>query len=258
MPPEAPPSSSVTLAPPPCCRARCIASCAFCAACRWSVLPLQAREIVVRSNHAMIHRIDDDGGTLTVQRVLHAARQWPAPKATPETPSTPNRLRQRNHIRTLADPPNPGLMDERRDRGFAGRADDQRPARSRHRHVEKPALLLDTARLVRIAPLLGAEQPHLIPLQALGAVGRQQRHRVAFGLLVLVRLRGHVLGALHARASARCHHRRPRPPALGEPPTPTPTPPPGLENPSHTISSAATLRLSSVCSMSNPSSLSST
>ncbi|MCW5260907.1 type II toxin-antitoxin system RelE/ParE family toxin [Verminephrobacter eiseniae] len=34
---------------------------------------------MVRSNHAMIHRIDDDGGTLTVLRVLHAARQWPAP-----------------------------------------------------------------------------------------------------------------------------------------------------------------------------------
>ncbi|KAB7560129.1 hypothetical protein ET532_022610 [Verminephrobacter sp. Larva24] len=27
----------------------------------------------------MIYRIDDDGGTLTVLRVLHAARRWPAP-----------------------------------------------------------------------------------------------------------------------------------------------------------------------------------
>ncbi|MCW5233524.1 type II toxin-antitoxin system RelE/ParE family toxin [Verminephrobacter eiseniae] len=37
------------------------------------------REIVVRPNYVMIYRIDDDGGTLTVLRVLHAARRWPAP-----------------------------------------------------------------------------------------------------------------------------------------------------------------------------------
>src|SRR6218665_8895 len=57
-------------------------------------------------------------------------------------------------INLLPPPLTPGLMHERRDRGFAGRADDQRRARSRHRHVEQPALLLDTARLVRKAPLL--------------------------------------------------------------------------------------------------------
>ena len=36
------------------------------------------REIVVRPNYIMVYRIEDDGGTLAVLRVLHAAQQWPA------------------------------------------------------------------------------------------------------------------------------------------------------------------------------------
>lgn len=36
------------------------------------------REIVVRPDYVMIYRIEDDGGTLAVLRVLHAAQQWPA------------------------------------------------------------------------------------------------------------------------------------------------------------------------------------
>ncbi|MFZ5499463.1 MAG: type II toxin-antitoxin system RelE/ParE family toxin [Pseudomonadota bacterium] len=36
------------------------------------------REIVVRPNYVMVYRIEDDGDTLAVLRVLHAAQQWPA------------------------------------------------------------------------------------------------------------------------------------------------------------------------------------
>lgn len=35
------------------------------------------REIVVRTNYVMVYRIEDDGNTVSVLRVLHAARQWP-------------------------------------------------------------------------------------------------------------------------------------------------------------------------------------
>ena len=35
------------------------------------------REIVVRPNYVMVYRVEDDGGTLCVLRVLHAAQQWP-------------------------------------------------------------------------------------------------------------------------------------------------------------------------------------
>lgn len=35
------------------------------------------REIVVRPNYVMIYRIEDEGDTLAVLRVLHAAQQWP-------------------------------------------------------------------------------------------------------------------------------------------------------------------------------------
>lgn len=35
------------------------------------------REIVVRPNYVMVYRIEDDGGTVAVLRVLHAAQQWP-------------------------------------------------------------------------------------------------------------------------------------------------------------------------------------
>ena len=35
------------------------------------------REIVVRPNYVMVYRVEDDGGTLTVLRVLHAAQKWP-------------------------------------------------------------------------------------------------------------------------------------------------------------------------------------
>lgn len=35
------------------------------------------REIVVRPNYVMVYRIEDDGSTLAVLRVLHAAQQWP-------------------------------------------------------------------------------------------------------------------------------------------------------------------------------------
>lgn len=35
------------------------------------------REIVVRPNYVMVYRIENEGGTLAVLRVLHAAQQWP-------------------------------------------------------------------------------------------------------------------------------------------------------------------------------------
>lgn len=35
------------------------------------------REIVVRPNYIMVYRVEDEGGTLTILRVLHAARQRP-------------------------------------------------------------------------------------------------------------------------------------------------------------------------------------
>lgn len=35
------------------------------------------REIVVRPSYVMVYRIEADGATVTVLRVLHAARQWP-------------------------------------------------------------------------------------------------------------------------------------------------------------------------------------
>lgn len=35
------------------------------------------REIVVRPNYVMVYRIEDDGDTLAVLRVKHAAQQWP-------------------------------------------------------------------------------------------------------------------------------------------------------------------------------------
>ena len=35
------------------------------------------REIVVRPNYILVYRIEDEGGTLVVLRVLHAAQQWP-------------------------------------------------------------------------------------------------------------------------------------------------------------------------------------
>ena len=35
------------------------------------------REIVVRPNYVMVYRVEDDGCTLTVLRVLHAAQKWP-------------------------------------------------------------------------------------------------------------------------------------------------------------------------------------
>jgi len=35
------------------------------------------REIVVRSNYVMVYRIEDEGDTVTMLRVLHAAQQWP-------------------------------------------------------------------------------------------------------------------------------------------------------------------------------------
>ena len=38
------------------------------------------REIVVRPNYVMVYRIEDDGDTLAVLRVLHAVRQWPPAK----------------------------------------------------------------------------------------------------------------------------------------------------------------------------------
>lgn len=36
------------------------------------------REIVVRPNYVMVYRIEDEGGTVAVLRVLHAAQRWPA------------------------------------------------------------------------------------------------------------------------------------------------------------------------------------
>ena len=35
------------------------------------------REIVVRPNYVLVYRIEDNGGTVAMLRVLHAARQWP-------------------------------------------------------------------------------------------------------------------------------------------------------------------------------------
>ncbi|MCX8518183.1 MAG: type II toxin-antitoxin system RelE/ParE family toxin [Rhodoferax sp.] len=37
------------------------------------------REIVVRPNYIMVYRIEDQGATLAVLRVLHAGQQWPRP-----------------------------------------------------------------------------------------------------------------------------------------------------------------------------------
>lgn len=36
------------------------------------------REIVVRPNYVMVYRIEDEGGTLAVLRVLHATQKWPS------------------------------------------------------------------------------------------------------------------------------------------------------------------------------------
>ena len=36
------------------------------------------REIVVRPNYVLVYRIEDEGATLAVLRVLHAAQQWPS------------------------------------------------------------------------------------------------------------------------------------------------------------------------------------
>lgn len=35
------------------------------------------REIVVRPNYIMVYRIEDEGSTVAVLRVLHASQQWP-------------------------------------------------------------------------------------------------------------------------------------------------------------------------------------
>jgi addiction module RelE/StbE family toxin len=35
------------------------------------------REIVVRPSYVMVYHIEEDGNTVAVPRVLHAARQWP-------------------------------------------------------------------------------------------------------------------------------------------------------------------------------------
>lgn len=35
------------------------------------------REIVVRPNYVMVYRIEDDGNTVAMLRVLHAAQKWP-------------------------------------------------------------------------------------------------------------------------------------------------------------------------------------
>ena len=35
------------------------------------------REIVVRPNYVMVYRVEDNGGTVAILRVLHAAQQWP-------------------------------------------------------------------------------------------------------------------------------------------------------------------------------------
>lgn len=37
------------------------------------------REIVVRPNYIMVYRVEDDGSTLVVLRILHASQQWPLP-----------------------------------------------------------------------------------------------------------------------------------------------------------------------------------
>jgi addiction module RelE/StbE family toxin len=38
------------------------------------------REIVVRPNYVMVYRIEDQGRTVSVLRVLHARQQWPPPE----------------------------------------------------------------------------------------------------------------------------------------------------------------------------------
>ncbi|TAH48794.1 MAG: type II toxin-antitoxin system RelE/ParE family toxin [Betaproteobacteria bacterium] len=35
------------------------------------------REIVVRPNYVVVYRIEDEGDTVAVLRVLHAAQRWP-------------------------------------------------------------------------------------------------------------------------------------------------------------------------------------
>lgn len=35
------------------------------------------REVVIRPNYVLVYRIEDEGGTLSVLRVMHAAQQWP-------------------------------------------------------------------------------------------------------------------------------------------------------------------------------------
>jgi addiction module RelE/StbE family toxin len=37
------------------------------------------REIVVRPNYVMVYRIEDQGRTVSMLRVLHAKQQWPPP-----------------------------------------------------------------------------------------------------------------------------------------------------------------------------------
>ncbi len=36
-----------------------------------------AREIVVRPNYVMVYRVAEEGDTLAILRVLHAAQRWP-------------------------------------------------------------------------------------------------------------------------------------------------------------------------------------
>lgn len=36
-----------------------------------------ARELVVRPNYVMVYRIEDEGATVAILRVLHAAQKWP-------------------------------------------------------------------------------------------------------------------------------------------------------------------------------------
>ncbi|TXT34686.1 MAG: hypothetical protein FD135_5230 [Comamonadaceae bacterium] len=35
------------------------------------------RKIVVRPNYVMVYRIEDEGNTMAVLRVLHSAQNWP-------------------------------------------------------------------------------------------------------------------------------------------------------------------------------------
>jgi addiction module RelE/StbE family toxin len=39
-----------------------------------------AREVAVRPHYVMVYRIEDEGDTLAVLRILHAAQQWPPAK----------------------------------------------------------------------------------------------------------------------------------------------------------------------------------